>query len=36
MVIGVILLKNGVNVSVDETSFGVSIGIGDNAKPELF
>jgi hypothetical protein len=36
MVVFVILLKNGVNVSVDKSIMCIVVGINNDAKPELF
>jgi hypothetical protein len=36
VVIGVILLENGINVSVDQTIVGIIVRVGNNAESELF
>jgi hypothetical protein len=36
MIIGVILLENGINVSVDESILHIIVRVGNNAESELF
>jgi hypothetical protein len=36
VVIGVILLENGINVPVDETIVGIIVRVGNDAESELF